>query len=481
MDEHLPRKLVAILYADVAGYSRLTGEDEDATHRTLSEYLDLIASTIESHRGQVMHYAGDAALAKFDAVVDAMSAAVAIQNELKTRNEDMADERKVQFRIGVNSGDVIEDRGDIYGDGVNVAARLETLAEPGGICISESIRTAIGKKLALDYEDMGEQKVKNIEEPVRAYRVLRGRLRTERPAPHDEGAKKSGDQLDLTAPEAQQEIRFCTASDGVSLAYATVGKGPPLVKAANWMNHLEFDWQSPVWRHVFKGLSKDHLLVRYDERGNGLSDWKVEDISFEAFVRDLEAVVEATGLERFALLGISQGCAVSVAYAVRHPQRVTHLVLLGGFAQGIYKQPGEAQREKGAAFATMIRQGWGKENPAVRQMFTSLFIPEATEEQMQWFNDLERITTSPENAARIVEATLEIDVTSFLPQVAVPTLVLHAREDAVASFKGGRALAAGIPGARFVSLESQNHLLLEDEPAWSRFLTEVRRFLNSPT
>ncbi len=174
MEDRLPRKLAAILYADVAGYSRLTGEDEDATHRTLSEYLDLIASTIGSHGGQVMHYAGDAVLAKFDAVVDALSSAVSIQNELETRNEDLPNERKVQFRIGVNLGDVIEDRGDIYGDGVNVAARLESLADEGGICISESVRTAIGKKLDLGYEFMGEQQVKNIEEPVRAYKVALG-------------------------------------------------------------------------------------------------------------------------------------------------------------------------------------------------------------------------------------------------------------------------------------------------------------------
>ncbi len=174
MEERLPRKLVAILYADVAGYSRLTGDDEDATHRRLREYLDLIAKTIETHDGQVMHYAGDAVLAKFHAVVDALSSAIAVQNELKDRNQDLPDERKVQFRIGVNSGDVIEDRGDIYGDGVNVAARLESLADAGGICISESVRTAIGKKLPYGYEFMGEQQVKNIEDPVRAYKVALG-------------------------------------------------------------------------------------------------------------------------------------------------------------------------------------------------------------------------------------------------------------------------------------------------------------------
>ncbi len=172
MEDRLPRKLAAILYADVAGYSRLTGEDEDSTHRTLSEYLDLISSTVERHRGRVMHYAGDAVLAMFEAVVDALSGAVAIQNELQKRNQDLPDERKVQFRIGVNLGDVIEDRGDIYGDGVNVAARLESLADPGGICISESVRTAVGKKLDLGFEFMGEQEVKNIAEPVRVYRAL---------------------------------------------------------------------------------------------------------------------------------------------------------------------------------------------------------------------------------------------------------------------------------------------------------------------
>ena len=172
MADRLPRKLAAILYADVAGYSRLTGEDEDATHLALTEYLDLVSTIIEKHGGQVMHYAGDAVLAKFDAVIDTLSGAVAVQKDLRARNEELSDERKVQFRIGVNIGDVIEDRGDIYGDGVNVAARLESLAEPGGICISDAVRMAIGRKLPYQYVSIGEQRVKNIEQPVRAYQVI---------------------------------------------------------------------------------------------------------------------------------------------------------------------------------------------------------------------------------------------------------------------------------------------------------------------
>ena len=174
MDDRLPRKLAAILYADVVEYSRLTGENEDATHRTLSEYLDVVAGTIESHRGRVMHYAGDAVLARFDAVLDAVSSAIAIQRELRVRNDGIPERERVQFRIGVNLGDVIEDRDDIYGDGVNVAARLEALADPNGICVSDSVRTAIGRKMDLAFEDMGEQSVKNIEEPVRAYRIVVG-------------------------------------------------------------------------------------------------------------------------------------------------------------------------------------------------------------------------------------------------------------------------------------------------------------------
>jgi class 3 adenylate cyclase/pimeloyl-ACP methyl ester carboxylesterase len=464
--ERLPRKLAAILYADVAEYSRLTGEDEDATHRRLSECLDFISASVEQQRGKVMHYAGDAVLAMFDAVVDALSCASAIQENIEARNADVPLERRLHFRIGVNLGDVIEDRGDIYGDGVNIAARLESLARPGGICVSESVYDAVSSTLPFTYEFMGEQNVKNIEKPVRVYRVLSDE--------ESEGGEASTRMAGLLE---EQQIRFCTSSDGVGIAYAVTGEGPTLVKAANWLNHLEFDWQSPIWRHVFVELSRDHELVRYDERGNGLSDWDVDDISFEAFVRDLEAVVDAAGLERFALLGMSQGCPVCIAYAVRHPERVSQLVLYGGYARG-WAHRDQSDRDKGNAMVELIRQGWGQDNPAFRQLYTSTMVPGATPEQMDWFNDLQRNTTSPENAARLRLAMGDINVESMLPEVSTPTLVLHGREDAVAPFEGGRRIAAMIPGARFVPLESANHLLLESDAAWPRFLAEIRAFLD---
>ncbi|MGZ3285685.1 MAG: alpha/beta fold hydrolase [Xanthobacteraceae bacterium] len=278
-------------------------------------------------------------------------------------------------------------------------------------------------------------------------------------------------------PALRHEIHFCTASDGVRIAYAEVGTGPPLLKAANWLNHLEYDWESPIWSPLLHELAAAHRLIRYDARGNGLSDWEVEDISFEAFVRDLESVVEATGIQRFALLGISQGCAVSIAYAVRHPERVSHLVLYGGFARGKRKRGSPKDIEQADAVLTLIRQGWGQENPAFRQIFTSLFIPGATAEQVQWFNELQQRTTSPENAARIRRAVDDIDVTDLLARVAVPTLVLHCRSDAGQPFEEGRTLAAGIRGARFVALEGHNHVILEGDPGWRRFLDEVKSFL----
>jgi class 3 adenylate cyclase/pimeloyl-ACP methyl ester carboxylesterase len=464
----MERKLAAILAADVVGYSRLMEKDEAGTLAALKAHReDIINPKVAEHHGRVVKLMGDGALVEFASVVDAVACAIAIQKGLAARNEDVPEDRCIAFRIGIHLGDVIVEGDDFYGDGVNVAARLEGLADSGGICLSQQALDQVETKLDVSYQDLGEQQVKNLARPVHVYRVA---------FDGDGGRAKTRAQ---DPSMVQQEIRFCTASDGVGIAYATVGQGPPLVKAANWLNHLEYDWQSPVWRHQLRDLAKDNLLVRYDERGNGLSDWDVDDISFDAFVRDLETVVDTAGVERFALLGISQGCAISIAYAVRHPERVTHLVLYGGYSRGWAKRGSQEQVETRGAMLTLIRQGWGQENSAFRQLFTSRIIPEATIEQMNWFNDLQRITTSPENAARIDKATGEIDVSDMLNEITVPTLVLHCRSDTTVPFDEGRRMAAMIPGARFVPLEGRNHLILEDEPAWPRFLQEVREFLES--
>jgi pimeloyl-ACP methyl ester carboxylesterase/DNA-binding SARP family transcriptional activator len=277
----------------------------------------------------------------------------------------------------------------------------------------------------------------------------------------------------------EQAIRFCRAPDGVRLAYATVGSGPPLLKAANWLNHLEFDWESPVWRRHFRELAADRTLIRYDERGSGLSDRNPARMSLDAWVLDLEAVVDACGLERFPLLGISQGCAVCIEYAARHPERVSGLILHGGYAAGWRAASGypEAEVARREASIPLVRHGWGEDTPAYRQMFTLTFIPGGTQEEIEWFNELERRTVSPEGAARFMEAFAEIDVRHRLAEIRAPTLVLHSRLDQRIHHEQGRELAAGIPGARFVLLESANHLVLEHEPAFDPWIREVRRFL----
>ena len=276
----------------------------------------------------------------------------------------------------------------------------------------------------------------------------------------------------------RQEVRFCSAPDGVRLAYAIHGNGPPLVRAPSWLTHLEFDWESPLWRHWLDGLAEGHTVLRYDERGCGLSDRDVEDLSLDARVADLESVIDAAGLERLDVLGVSQGGPAAIAYAVRHPERVDHLVLYGTYARGrLKREPSPSEREHAELMISLIRMGWGQGKPAFRRLFTTMFIPEASPAQMEWFDELQRVTTEPEMAVRIRHARNADDVTREAKRVTAPTLVLHAREDALAPFAEGRLVASLIPGARLVALESRNHILLADEPAWSEFRDELRAFL----
>jgi class 3 adenylate cyclase/pimeloyl-ACP methyl ester carboxylesterase len=374
------RRLAAILATDVVGYSRLMGGDEEGTLAALKSLRDsLIDQKIAEHRGRIVKTTGDGTLVEFASAVDAVRCAIDIQRALIERNAEIPEDRRIELRIGINVGDIIIEGEDIYGDGVNIAARLEGIAEAGGICISRQVFDQVEGKLQLAYRQMGSQNLKNIAKPIEVFSVA-----------VDEAEGPSG-QL-----KPSQEIKYCRTTDGVRLAYAISGKGPPLVKSANWMNHLEYDWESPVWRHVFRGLSSDHTLIRYDARGNGMSDWDVDELSLDAWVSDLETVVDAAQVERFPLIGISQGCAVAVSYAVRHPERVSHLVLYGGFALGGKRRAPE-EKEKRNAMTTLMRLGWGADNASFRQNVYGTVHAECDARTGGFFQR----TTTPHNVARM--------------------------------------------------------------------------------
>jgi pimeloyl-ACP methyl ester carboxylesterase/DNA-binding CsgD family transcriptional regulator len=276
----------------------------------------------------------------------------------------------------------------------------------------------------------------------------------------------------------KQQIRFCRSSDGTRLAYAITGEGPPLVKAPHWLTHLEYEVKSPLLGPWIRALSNGRTLLRMDERACGLSDWDAGDLSFDAWVRDLEAVVEAAGFERFALLGHSQGASIAIDYARRHPERVTHLVLLGGYVRGWLKRglPPERVAELQAQLK-LIEVGWGRDDPAYRHMFSTQFAPGATLEQMSSLSELQRVSASPENALRLIRGFFDIDVREQAPHVMCPTLVLHGRGDLRAPFEEGRITASLIPGARLVPLDTANHILLEHEPAFQHFFEELDSFV----
>jgi pimeloyl-ACP methyl ester carboxylesterase/DNA-binding CsgD family transcriptional regulator len=282
----------------------------------------------------------------------------------------------------------------------------------------------------------------------------------------------------MTAPsKLRQRVQFATASDGIRLAWAESGSGSTLVRAANWLTDLEYEWESPVWRHWIRFFSEHWRFIRSDERGCGMSEWNAQDLTLERWVADLETIIDAARpVEPVTLLGLSQGAAACILYAIRHPERVARMVLYGSYARGKLRRGMPALGREYRAMLELARAGWGRDNPAFRQVFTSRFIPEATHEQVQWFNELCRRTTTGDIAADLLEARAVVDVSQVLGEVRTPTLVLHARGDEVTAIDEARMVAAGIPNAQFVELDSRNHILLEHEPAWTRFQEAVLDF-----
>jgi pimeloyl-ACP methyl ester carboxylesterase len=300
------------------------------------------------------------------------------------------------------------------------------------------------------------------------------------PAARTESAQPA-DAPSRSAPLATQRVHFCTTTDGVRLAFAASGNGPPLVKASNWLTHLDYDWDSPVWRHWWQTLSAQHTLIRYDERGCGLSDWDVDAASYtlEAWVRDLETVVDALGLERFPLLGISQGGPIAITYAARHPERVSHVIVYGTCARATWARAGAEQRRELAALGELIKVSWGSDQPGFRQVYDARFLPDGPLEQWRAFDELQRRSTSPRNAHRLWKAFGSLDCSESARRLEVPTLILHAARDQVWSFDEAVELHAMVPGSELVELDSNNHILQAHEPAFAELVSHIERFVGS--
>lgn len=450
-------KLVAILAADVAGYTRLMESDTSGTVAAWQAARDdVIKPLISKYSGENVKLTGDGFLATFSAIESSVLCAIDIQRELA--------QSPLEFRIGINAGDILHDGQDIHGEGVNIAARLEAQADQRGICVSGAVYDLVHNRISVQFKNMGALELKNISSPVRAYRINA----------ESQSDKPDGDQLIAT-----QNIGYCSAPDNVQIAYSTIGEGPPVIYVANWLTHLEYDLLIPSRRATIDLLSPKYTVVRYDARGNGLSDHDVANMNIETSITDLESVFDKLELNNVSLLGASQGAAIAAAYAARNPERVSKLILYGGYARGRCRRGSPGQAAESRAFVTMIEEGWGKDIDTYVQMFGTFIMPDASPAQLAAFTKFQRIATPARNAARIQAAIDEIDITGELKDIVAPTLVMHAREDARSSFEEGRRMAAAIPNARFVPLESRNHALLPGEPALTRYLEEIRSFLLS--
>ncbi len=302
----MERRLAAVLSADMAGYSRLMELDEEyVLQRQKLHRREAIDTEISARGGRIVKTTGDGILAEFGAAQDAVKCAIDIQTAMHDREREVAADRRISYRVGINLGDIVFDDGDVFGDGVNVAARLQGLAEPGGLCVSDAVYQIVADRVGQPFRDMGSQRVKNISRPIRVWQWT-----PDSPAAGGRTAQSA----------IKQRIRYVKSADGTQIAWADIGEGPAVLKAPNWMNHIEYEWRSPVVGPLLERFAGATRLVRFDQRGNGMSDWDVGEFSEEVMVGDMRAVVDAAGIDRFALFGLSQGAAFAIRFAVAYPQ-----------------------------------------------------------------------------------------------------------------------------------------------------------------
>ena len=517
-DSNSTRELAAIMFSDIAGYTLIMGHDEAKAIRALHEHRELLRSLLPKHNGRMLGEIGDGTLSSFHSATDAVNCAQELQAAL-------VDDSELRLRIGIHVGDVVFSNNNAVGDGVNVASRIHALALPGGICVSDHVYDEIRNKPGMAATYLGEKSLKNVSHPIRIYTLATT-------ASSSRGAKSTGSafaglthRVALRVPSLRtfslasvgtalvgyllystfyvelatafliyvprmlptrvhQKIGYCTTSDGVRIAYGTVGNGPPVVIVLGWGTHLTRGGSSPTYNSNFlESVGAHHLIVQYDGRGCGLSERGLRDYSIEPRVRDLEAVVDALKLKRFALYGISAGGPATIAYAARHPERVTRVILYDTFARGWLDLKSEAgkkldtpvERERQQAM-TLVTSGWG--NPAYRDMFTNLLMPNGSEIDKRFFNEMMQIAETPEDASAFMEAGNHIDVSALAPQIKAPTLIIQVRGDQVVPFIAATDLASLIPGARLVPIEGIDHIAVRGDGEDEQIDRAVRTFLD---
>ena len=458
------RRLATVLSIDVVGFSRLMQSDASGLLSVLNTIFRLtVKPEVEAHNGRIIKLLGDGALVEFSSAYEALVCADNIQRKMRSREPPYDYETQIFMRMGIHAGDVLVEGDDIFGDGVNIAARLQSEAEAGGVLVSRMIADLAGSDLPFKLRREGNRSLKNISSPVETLSI-----------------DFTDKNVELTRSKQAQslEIRFCKSVDGQGLAWTSVGDGPVIVKAPNWIGHLEHDWHHPGLTHVFDSLSRHHRVIYFDSRGNGLSDWDMDEVTFELMVEDLKTVFDAAGVDRAPVLGMSQGCAIAAAFAARYPERVSAILMFGGFAEGRAKRKSAKDQERAKAMQAMMTAGWDDDYPSMRDLIADVIVPEASLEDRRHYAEIMRDMISPENMGRYREALDNFDVTDLLPQVKAPCLVMHCKGDRMQPIEQGRKLAAGIPNARFIAYDSNNHVLTENDPCWPLAEHEMLNFLS---
>lgn len=459
------RRLATILAIDVVGYSAMMQSDATGILAALNTiFRSIVKPSVAAMDGRIVKLLGDGALIEFQSAFQALSCAVAIQEEMRGSNAPYRYSEPIFLRMGLHAGDVLVEGQDIFGDGVNIAARLQAEAEAGGVLLSRTVADLAGSDLPYRLRHEGPHSFKNIAQPIETLSV-----------------DFSDNKIAATRArlEKSQEIRFCKAKDNMRLAWTAVGDGPPVVKAPSWIGHLELDWRNPGFAHLFASLAARYRLIRFDARGNGLSDWELDNISFDLFVDDLECVFDAAGIDRAPILAISQGCAVAAAFAARSPDRVSAIVMIGGFPVGRAKRKSRKDKERAQAMRAMMTASWDDEYPSLRDLMAEIIVPGASAEDRRRYAEDMREMISPENMGRYRDVIDNLDVTELLPNVQAPCLVLHCKGDRLQPIEQGRKLAAGIPNARFIAFDSNNHTPTENDPCWPLAEREIHEFLEA--